>query len=368
MKVIIVSHAYNALENRKNIRALSRHVTVKVIAPKMAIKKRFSYHEDYDEKERLIDFIPSVRLFGTQYLLKPMVKQLRAYDPDLINIEYDIWSPITIEMLLLAKLFLPRTKIALTVKKNTLITYGMRAKVKRCCSRVLITKLDAIIASSSLAASVYRDILMCRKTPIYRCIHLGVDKNVFKVPTGPPKCFTVSYVGQYKERKGILELIQALSMINEKGVVAKLLLVGEGPLMTQLVQLSKKHIWIDLRPAVAHAEVAYYLSRSSIFAFPVRNERDHQEHDAHALMEAMSVGLPSVTTQSGAIRDLVSRSSITVDEQSVEQLVSAIKTLMYDKDKYNKMAELAIDESKGFGLDEVSASRASIYKSICNGS
>ena len=331
MKVIIVSHAYNALENRKNIRALSKHIAVKVIAPKMAIQKKFSYHEDYDEKERLIDFVPCMRLFGTQYLLKPMVRQLRAYDPDLINIEYDIWSPIAIEMLLLARLFLPRAKIALTVKKNTFITCGLKAKVKRYLSRALMKKLDAIIASSSLAASVYRDILVCHKTPIYRCIHLGVDKDVFKVPTEPPKSFTVSYVGQYKERKGILELIQALSKINEKGVVAKLLLVGDGPLVTQLVQLSEKYPWIDLQPAVTHAEVADYLCRSSIFAFPVRNERDHQEHDAHALMEAMSVGLPSVTTQSGAIPDLLSSSSITVDERNVGQLVSAIRTLMYDQ-------------------------------------
>ena len=315
-RVMIISHSYNVSENFKNIVQLSKFINILVIAPNSTIKERFDNANEIQNSDH-IRYLPSWKIKGTQYLLKPFVFDILQFKPDIVNIEYDLWSPITIETVILLKIFRPSAKIILSIKKNTFILSSFKSKIKKKLADKVVQNIDGIISASKIASTLYRDFLGYKQIPIYECIHLGVDRYIFNGKfKNKPKEFTMVFIGQIRERKGILDLIHAMKIINNSNNLAKLLIVGDGPLKKYIVNLQEKYSWIEFCGAVKHKEIPKYLSRSSALFFAIKNTADHQEHDAHVLMEAMSFGLPCITTNSGVISDLTKGSNILVSKVS----------------------------------------------------
>lgn len=112
------------------------------------------------------------------------------------------------------------------------------------------------------------------------------------------------FVGLLKEVKGLSILIEALSLIREKGTLDFMTyIVGDGPLRRCLEEMIKAHQIQDrvtitgMRP---HEEISLWMSAADAFCLPSINEGM-----PNVVLEALSSGTPVVGSRVGGIPELV---------------------------------------------------------------
>lgn len=116
-------------------------------------------------------------------------------------------------------------------------------------------------------------------------------------------------VGRLIEKKGWLDLLEAVAQLKQRGTQVSAQIVGEGPLRVVMEkriaerQLSSE---VELLGALPHPEVIAAMQRSNCFVLPSQIARDGDRDGlANVLLEAGALGVPIVTTDAGAARDFV---------------------------------------------------------------
>jgi glycosyltransferase involved in cell wall biosynthesis len=116
-------------------------------------------------------------------------------------------------------------------------------------------------------------------------------------------------VGRLIEKKGWLDLIEAVSQLKEQGNQVTAQIIGEGPLQAELekrIRALDLVEQIQLSGALTHEAVMAAMKRAHCFVLPSRIARDGDRDGlANVLLEAGALGLPLVTTDAGAARDFV---------------------------------------------------------------
>ena len=160
-----------------------------------------------------------------------------------------------------------------------------------------------------------------------RVIHVGVEPEAYRAVPGPahadsdrgasdrpdpgaaeapPLLVTVAALRPYK---GLSVLLRACARLRDRGRRLRCDVVGEGPLREELEALLERldlEEVVRLRGAVPQHRVPEILARGTLFVLPSVVQRDGQmEGIPVALMEAMSAGLPVVSTRLSGIPELV---------------------------------------------------------------
>ena len=376
LRVTLINHCYVAAENQKNLTHLAKKVDLQAIVPKWVVlengKRKYgcSYIQDSSILIWRRPFYPF-----RQCILQPFGRLLAKHNPDIIHIEYGPWSPLTVETAMLASHFCPKAKLVLTVKKNTYLPKQFfLEQIKTYLRKRMDKKISGYIATSEMAKNLYGDWLGVDSDKIYVCHNLGVDLDIFSPvradSSDSNKKTVVGYCGRLDSKKGVPELIEAVrKLVVEKGFTIKLRLLGKGGCLRHKLEKKALNIpWLSIEGPVPHKEVAAFLQKCDIFAFPSRNEPDHQEHDAHALMEAMAVGLPSVTTKSGIIPEITDiNAALFVHENSPSELAESISMLINSTQRRLKMGRHArLLAEQYFGLSTTAKGKTKIYKEIIN--
>lgn len=121
-----------------------------------------------------------------------------------------------------------------------------------------------------------------------------------------------------------------------------------------------------VREPVPHDEVPGFLRELDVFVLPSRVSEAHEEHDAHALLEAMAVGLPCVGTRSGITPEVIGEGNgVLAEANSVEALERALAELIVDPEQRRALAERARRKAIASFSPEALAERKSvIYEEI----
>ncbi len=312
IRVLAISHTYVASENQKNLRALAQQADVQAVVPHYIHDTVFERLEASPD-DSLVKIYRRISFPRSQYLLMTLDMGMRDFKPDIVHIEYDPWSIIFWQMSVCRALFARNAKIVCTVKKNTYRKLpAPLAYAKKMVARRFIRKVTAFVAASEAVKKIYQENFRVAESKISVVQHLGFDSSLFHglphQPTGN-RC-VVGYCGRFDENKGILDLIDAVQQWNDgeewnDGERAKvnLRLLGSGPLLSRLRCLN--HEWLELIDTVPHSEVAEFMRSLDIFVMPSRITADHEEHDGHALMEALACGVASIGSTSGIIPELL---------------------------------------------------------------
>jgi glycosyltransferase involved in cell wall biosynthesis len=202
--------------------------------------------------------------------------------------------------------------------------------------------------------------------------HLGVDTDRFSPDPAPsrpgnsdPDRTVVGYCGRFDDDKGLLELVESVRQARVRtGKNIALALLGRGSLSSVLQECSSVERWIEIYEPVSNANVIRFLRRLDIFVLASKALPDHEEHDAHALLEALACGLPCIATDVGINSDVLSQDNgILVPRASTHALVEAIARLVLDGAERRRLGhrgrEVAIRE---FSLDAVAQSKALILE------
>ncbi len=130
-----------------------------------------------------------------------------------------------------------------------------------------------------------------------------IDTSIFK-PLPVEKKYDLVYVARLEKNKGIQNLISAVALLKKDKPDISLLVIGSGPLRTQLERQIQK---LGLQPNIHFAgwlagphDVAQAMNEARIFVNPALNEGGPR-----VALEAMACGLPVVTTRVGVMIDII---------------------------------------------------------------
>lgn len=155
---------------------------------------------------------------------------------------------------------------------------------------------------------------------------LGLDKNLF---------YTIS-IGRLVKRKGFNFLIEAIERTPEN---VHALIIGEGPEKENLVHLAKKLNVFDrvhFLDFVSETEKFQYLQNSDVYVLSSLHEGF-----GIVLQEAMSVGLPIISTNNGGQVDFIKdgENGFLVDVGDVKATVECINKILLNESIFTSFKE-----------------------------
>jgi glycosyltransferase involved in cell wall biosynthesis len=159
-------------------------------------------------------------------------------------------------------------------------------------------RYDSVVAISEAVRRFLIDVYGYPPRKVERIRNGWEGKPLERTGSDPP---TVICVGNFREQKGHLDLIEAFAQVRDRIPEARLVLVGEGDLrpgIEESVRALKLSESVELRGEVQ--DVWPEFARADVFALA-----SHYEPLGIAVIEAMAAGLPVVATAVGGIPELV---------------------------------------------------------------
>jgi glycosyltransferase involved in cell wall biosynthesis len=148
-------------------------------------------------------------------------------------------------------------------------------------------------------------------------------------------------VGRLVPTKGPLLLLQAIAQVQRQGIAIALTIIGEGPERTHLESFIRQHQLNDavtLTGSLNHHQTLAHVAAADLFVLA-----SFAEGIPVALMEAMALGVPCISTYIAGIPELIDhdRDGILVPAGSVDDLANAILRLARDPGLRHRFAEAA---------------------------
>ncbi|MEP7041499.1 MAG: glycosyltransferase family 4 protein [Dokdonella sp.] len=133
----------------------------------------------------------------------------------------------------------------------------------------------------------------------------------------------VLYVGNLKQTKGCVDLLEAFPALLAQRPGALLVFVGEGPARATLLKRSADlgiAQQVQLAGAVAHADLPTWFCSADLLCLP-----SHNEGVPNVVLEAMACGIPVVATRVGGIPEILPEyAGILVPAQAIEAIGQAL--------------------------------------------
>lgn len=218
--------------------------------------------------------------------------------------------------------------------------YGMHAN-KRYLKRAIEK------SEKSITISEYNKINLLELKPDstnIEVINCGIDLDGFLPHRTPADEFRMLTVSRLVEKKGIRYAIAAANVLRNKNLNFKYIIVGDGPEKTELEGLIEKlglKNHVILMGSIADEELKAQYNKANIFALPAVIAKDGDRDGIPvALMEAMAMELPVVSTDLSGIPELVTEDcGILVRPEDADELADAIEKLYKNPELCIKMGE-----------------------------
>jgi glycosyltransferase involved in cell wall biosynthesis len=296
-----------------------------------------------------------------------IIRKIIAFKPDLI---YFTMAPRGFAFyrdslyILILKVF--RQNIVLHMHGKGISRTANKYFINKLICRILFKKLHTISLSEQLTQDV-RDFSDHEPFIIPNGIRQTVagksfDRSKNEVPR-------ILFLSNYIREKGILVLIDALSLLNQRGYDFSARLVG-APGDISIVDLNnyiKNHQLTDKTvvtgPKYAQDKIAEF-QQADIFVFPT-----FYSNEAFPLvnLEAMQYSLPIISTNEGGIADMLvnSGAGFIVEPKNSQLLADKIATLLSDKDLREEMGSNAFHHySRNYTLDRFETNLKRVFDQV----
>lgn len=329
MRVSLVSHAYTVGTNQEKAVALSAHADVQVIAPSVWRSRNGDPLRRARPASDAFTFSACrVASAGrSTFVFDPIAlgRALRRFDPDIVQIEIEAWTPAAAEVVALA-LAGKRALVGFTWESQ-LRGRGLRTAV----DRTVLRRYDALVAGNQRAVEVARlrgyagDVTVAPQFGVRARDPLEVTDARAKGGARRGELglegFVVGFVGRLVPEKGIGDLLGALRGLDDvSGLV-----VGGGPELDAV----RGGGLVAVGP-VPHEEAAPLIGAMDVLVLPSRTTPRWEEQFGHVLVEAMALGVPVVGSDSGAIPEVIGDAGLVFPEGEVAALRDRIVTLRDD--------------------------------------
>jgi glycosyltransferase involved in cell wall biosynthesis len=205
--------------------------------------------------------------------------------------------------------------------------------------------------------------------PDVRLIPNGVDVTRFIPPDGAAsgeRAQCVVCISKLRYEKGIDVLLRSWRLVMEQlpqSAQARLVIVGDGPLRSQLERLVEELGITDcVEFAGLRSDVPVQLRRGSLAVLPSR-----WEGMPNALLEAMACGLACVATRVSGSEDMIQHgiNGLLVEPEDDEGMAQALLTLLCDSalaERYGQAAREAVEQRYAF--ERIMDTYVELYRSL----
>lgn len=317
--LLLISHAYAALENRKKLQALAAHVDLVCVTSVIEThavlgRSAADFDNESDAPTRRYELIrlPRIGRSITTFIYAGLGAIMRSRRFDVVLVENEPWAFVRWQARFLAGLHQPHALFGEFTWENV-TRPGWKGMLLNLIYRAATATTDFVIAGNQAAGRLF-------SIPSERLLvapQIGVDlenhqpaslsdRNALREACGlPHDAFIVGYCGRLVEEKGILELVRACEAVG--GV--HLVMLGAGALEPWLRQEASTKHWLHILPARTHAEIPEFLRCLDVFVLaskPVRSMKlCWEEQFGHVLIEAMACGVATLGARSGAIPEVL---------------------------------------------------------------
>jgi glycosyltransferase involved in cell wall biosynthesis len=238
------------------------------------------------------------------------------------------------------------TTIALVVSRLTGVSFSFTAHANDIFINPILLpeKIEAarfIIAISEYNRRFLHSIVPSQETfDKTHIVHCGIDVRRFSPPARRSQNDhpIILAVGRLVEKKGHPYLVKACKILVNQGYDFRCLIVGGGPqepLLRRVIEENDLVSYVSLEGVVFQENLGRYLERADIFALPcvVASNQD-MDGIPNTLMEAMAMGIPTISTTVSGIPELIEdgKTGLLVPPRDEVALADAIVTLIEDKE------------------------------------
>lgn len=173
----------------------------------------------------------------------------------------------------------------------------------------------------------------------------------------------VGTIGRFVPKKNIDRVIRAIAILHKEGRRIFLLVVGDGPLQNDLVQLAKSECDPQfVRFLSPTSDVTELYQAMDIFALPSIDEGIPQ-----VVLEAMATGACVITSKTAQISEIITNKTegVLLDKPDEKNLSQAIQSLLTDDNRMRDIRTAARKQvEKSFSFEETNREYLKMYKEL----
>ena len=198
-------------------------------------------------------------------------------------------------------------------------------------------------------------------------IHNGIDNQKFNDTINKTKILNekkiiIGTVCRLERQKGLKYLLLAMKIILTKFPEAKLEIIGDGTLLNELQELSKK---LGISNSVIFfgkfTDVKPFYNRMDVFVLP-----SLYEGFGIVLLEAMASGVPVIASNVDGIKEVIQDdiNGILVQPRNPEAIAIALTRLIENHQLYNQLVEEGLKRARVFDIHEHLMKLDNLYSSL----
>jgi len=308
----------------------------------------------YNSSSSLISKVLN-KLTKNIYRLLKLNKMIREYSPDLIV----SFLPEPSMLTLLLKKF-HKVPTIISVRNDPKIEYA--SKLYYCIMKLTYPKADGVVFQTEEARDYFDGILKCSTTIIPNPINPEFSVK----PFGGEKNKKIVSIGRLSEQKNQKVLIDAFSKISNDFPDYELVIYGDGELRSDLEnQIKKLGLEKKIKLPGVKKNIKEEIYEASLFVLP-----SLYEGMPNALMEAMALGLPVISTDCpcGGPAFLIENNvnGVLVKVNDVIELENAMRKVLSNSDFATKIGKNANKINKTLAPDIINNQWYEYIKKIYN--
>lgn len=284
-------------------------------------------------------------------ILKDMKDRLNSNDPDIVHINTSCSKLGMIRDLACLNL-IKKSKTKIVVHCHCDTSYMVKGNVSERIFKKMCTKSDKILALNSSSYNHIKKVTGKESIVIPNFIKEEVlDKKHVKEISNQIK--NILYVGHIVKTKGCDDIISIAKQMPEKTFTMI------GYLSDDIKEISSPNN-VKYLGEIDHSEVLNYMKNQDLFLFPT-----HTEGFPNVILEAMASGMPIISTNVGAIPDMIeNKGGVMIKPKDIQSIKSAINKLE-DREVRLQMSEWNIKKvEENYTIDNVMNVIFSQYESI----
>jgi len=236
-------------------------------------------------------------------------------------------------------------------------------------SPFVLSSVNYAINQSSLVTCVSEDLKQETLTYFNIKNEIKVIPNFINLSNGfsPPRILNnkkkITHISNFRPVKRIMDVIRVFSSISEK-IDSELIMIGDGPDLLQAKSLVKEYNLEDRVSFLGKSKnIDIILKDTDLFLLP-----SESESFGLVALEAMSFGVPVVTTNSGGIAELVqdAETGYTCNVGDVVNMSRLSIDLLSDSDMYSKFSVNAYRRAKMYDINQIIPLYEECYSTVLN--
>lgn len=169
----------------------------------------------------------------------------------------------------------------------------------------------------------------------------------------------VLFVGTVEPRKNLERLIaawQSIDPVDRNG--ARLVIVGAtGWLINRDLRRSAAEYAIEFKGFVGDDELAHLMHGAMVFVYP-----SLYEGFGLPVLEAMAQGIPVLTSDAGATREVAEDAALLIDPTSISSIRAGLIALLGDETLRRKLSRLGMERSASFSWEKTAKATLAVIE------